>query len=97
MMIVFREARSGKGPKQVTDGEGNVVCQCEVPKVWVPVLSKEDIDHARTYLARLIAPLVRDRFVHSFEYDELKRQHKYELAKAGMNARLDMMRQRISE
>jgi len=97
MMIAFREARSGKGPKQVTDGEGNVVCQCEVPKVWVPALSKEDIDHARTYLARLIATLVRDRFVHSFEYDELKRQHKYELVKADMNARLDMVRQRISE
>ena len=92
MMIAFREARSGKGPKQVTDREGNVVCQCEVPRVSVPALSKEDIDQARTYLARLIAPSVRDQFVHSYEYEDLKRKHRYELLSTNMNTRFETLR-----
>ncbi len=66
-------ARSGKKTKQVVDSEGKVLCQCPVPVLHIPL---EDcgvaMDKARERLAKYLVPLVSDKFVPKFEYEQAK-------------------------
>jgi len=68
-----RMARLGKKPKQAVDSEGNVICQCHVPVTHIPL---EDcgaaMDKARERLAKYLVPLVGDKFIPKFEYEQKK-------------------------
>jgi hypothetical protein len=68
-----RMARLDKKPKKAIDKEGNVICQCQVPVLHIPL---EDcgaaMDKARERLAKYLVPLVGDKFIPKFEYEQKK-------------------------
>jgi hypothetical protein len=73
IMNGIRLARLGKKPKQVLDAAGNVICDCHVPRPYTPV--KEygvAMKEARERLAKYLVPLVEDKFVPRFEYEQAK-------------------------
>lgn len=73
LMIYLRQQRLGVGPQQVKDANGNVVCACKVPQLYVNVDEYEiNRDEARRRLALYLVPLVKDKFVPRFEYDLTK-------------------------
>lgn len=76
MMIALRQKRLGIEPKQVTDTNGQIVCQCQTPRITIDFKSRDvDIDHARKALAHYLAPLVKDKFVTKFEYNQAEVQY----------------------
>jgi len=88
LMIGLRQKRLGIEPKQVTDQNGKVVCQCQVPRMYGTItMCESDIDKARENLAYLLAPLVKDKFISKFDYRMREVQHKIEIADAILNER----------
>jgi hypothetical protein len=91
LMISIRQVRLGRGPNQVTDAEGKVICQCEVPIIYWDFDQdkyKADPDSARQFLADLILPLVEDRFVPKSVYKTLERTKNIEMM-------MDLVKQRV--
>jgi len=75
LMIAIRRKRLGRDPNKVKDANGKIICQCEVPVIWFDLNRDkypEDLDGARQFLADLIFPLVKDRFVPKSEYETLQ-------------------------
>jgi transcriptional regulator with XRE-family HTH domain len=90
LMISIRQVRLGRGPNRVTDGQGKVICQCEVPIIYFDLdrdKYKADPDGARQFLADLIFPLVKDRFVPKSVYETLQQMKNVEMM-------MDMLKQR---
>ena len=88
LMIGLRQKRLGIEPKQVTDQNGKVVCECQVPRMYGTItMCESDIDKARENLAYLLAPLVKDKFISKFDYRMREVQHKIEIADAILNER----------
>jgi len=82
LMISIRQARVGHGPNQVRDANGEIICQCEVPVIWFDLdrdKYKLDLDSARQFLADLILPLVKDRFVPKSVYESLAQTKNLEM------------------
>jgi len=78
MMVMLKQKRLGIGTEQVTDANGTVVCQCQLPCITTDFEEHEiDIDHARGTFAYFLSPLVRDKFVSRFEYDLAKMERDY--------------------
>lgn len=76
LMISIRQVRLGRGPNQVKDAKGKVICECEVPVIYFDLDQdkyKAEPDSARQFLADLLFPLVKDRFVPKFVYETLER------------------------
>lgn len=47
-MIGLRQKRLGVGPKQVLDHDGNIVCECQVPRMYGDIrVDESDIDKVR--------------------------------------------------
>ena len=68
-----RMARLGQKPKQAVDAEGNVICECHVPLPYTPFSDYGvAMDEAREKLAKYLVPLVSDKFVPRFEYEQAK-------------------------
>jgi hypothetical protein len=91
LMISIKQVRLGRGPNQVTDAEGKVICQCEVPIIYWDFDQdkyKADPDSARQFLADLILPLVEDRFVPKSVYKTLERTKNIEMM-------MDLVKQRV--
>ena len=88
LMIGLRQKRLGIGPNQVTDRNGKVVCECQVPRMYGTLtMCESDIDKARESFAYLLAPLVKDKFISRFDYQMKEVQHKIEIADAILNER----------
>jgi hypothetical protein len=67
------QVRHGRGPFQVQDDKGKVICACEIPAIYFDLdgsQHKYDLDYARQFLAALIMPLVQDKFVPKSEYEK---------------------------
>jgi hypothetical protein len=83
LMISVRQTRLGRSPNRVTDTQGKIICQCEVPVIYVDLDRDKynvDLDGARQFLADLIFPLVKDRFVPKSIYETLERIKNVEMA-----------------
>jgi len=73
IMNGIRLVRLGKKPKQAFDAEGKVICECHVPMPYTPVKEYSiAVKEARQRLARYLVPLVEDKFVPRFEYEQAK-------------------------
>jgi hypothetical protein len=73
LMVGIRQVRLGRGPKKILDAKGNVLCECRVPLPYTPL--KEygvAMNEAREKLAQYLVPLVEDKFVPRFEYEQAK-------------------------
>jgi len=89
MMIALRQKRLGIGPKQVTDANGQIVCQCQIPSITIDFESHDvEINRAREAFAHYLAPLVRDKFVTRFEFDLAEMNHKKSKEIAAIEATL---------
>ena len=76
MMIMLRQQRLGIIPKQVIDGDGTVVCQCQVPRIsYYPRYEGVTLDNIRTELAEHLVPLLKDKFVSKFQFDMAVMNH----------------------
>jgi hypothetical protein len=74
--------RLGRGPNRVTDANGKVICECEVPIIFLDSDQdkyKADPNSARQFLADLLLPLVKDRFVPKSVYETLERMKNVEM------------------
>ncbi len=83
LMIGLRQKRLGIEPKQVKDANGNVICECQVPRTSRTVrLPEKTIDNIRADFAQMLSPLVKDRFVLRHDYDMavMKYEHDKKLA-----------------
>lgn len=70
LLITLRQRRLGITPDKVTDKNGNVICECIVPKLYDYFnIDEVNTDHAREVFAYYLTPLVRDKFVTRFEFD----------------------------
>jgi chromosome segregation ATPase len=70
LLITLRQRRLGITPGKVTDKNGNVICECIVPKLYDYFnIDEVNTDHAREVFAYYLTPLVRDKFVTRFEFD----------------------------
>jgi transposase len=68
-----RVARLGKMPKKAVDKEGNLICQCQVPVPHIPLDDcQATMNGARERLAEYLVPLVGDKFIPKFEYEQAK-------------------------
>jgi hypothetical protein len=82
LMMSIRQTRLGRGPNQVKDANGKIICQCEVPVIPFDLdrdKYKSDLDGARQFLADLILPLVKDRFVPKSIYETLEQMKNVEM------------------
>jgi len=82
LMMSIRLARLGRGPNQVKDAKGKVICECEVPVIYFDLdqdKHKVDIDSARQFLADLVFPLVKDKFVPISLYDSATNMEKFKM------------------
>lgn len=82
LMMSIRQVRLGHGPNQVKDANGKIICECEVPVIYFDFDQdkyKADPDSARQFLADLIIPLVKDRFVPKSVYETLERMKNFEM------------------
>jgi len=76
LMIALRQNRLGIEPKQVTDANGNVICECQIPRLYGSIKMQEaDIDNVRVAFAHFLTPLVKDKFVSRFDYDMAEIRH----------------------
>ena len=88
LMIGLRQKRLGVGPKQVKDFNGNVVCECQVPRIYGYIrMNESDIDEVREKFARLLTPLVEDKFISRFDYKMAEMRHKVEIVEAILQER----------
>ena len=70
LLLALRQVRLGVEPMRMVDAEGNVVCQCPVPRQYIPFNQYGvTIDKAKEKLALYLVPLVKDKFVPKFEYE----------------------------
>jgi len=77
MMITLRQQRLGIEPKKVTDIDGTVICQCQVPHIsYYPRYEGVKMDDIRTDLAEHLIPLLKDKFVSKFQYDMAETNHR---------------------
>lgn len=96
VMITLRQNRLGIKPSRVTDASGNVICECQVPKMYSGFdAEKVDIDHTREVFALCLAPLVKDRFVPRFDYDLAQFEHEVSEKLASVQATLEERRRHI--
>jgi len=90
IMIALRQNRLGIKPNRVIDANGNVICECQVPKVYSNFdTDKVDTDHAREAFAYLLSPLVKDKFVSRHDYEMAEFRHEYSQKTAVMEAILE--------
>jgi len=83
LMLGLRQQRLGIGPKQVRDRDGNVVCECQVPRMHGTIrMDQSDIDAVRETFAYVLAPLVKDKFISKSDYQTIKIKHAIEVADA---------------
>lgn len=76
LMIALRQNRLGIEPKRIMDANGNVICKCQIPRLYGSVKIKEaDIDNVRVAFAHFLTPLVKDKFVSRFDYDMAEIKH----------------------
>ncbi len=69
IMIALRRLRSGKDGIIVKDDQGKILCQCEIPYLFTLFPGDEiNIDFARGMLANYLLPLVKDQYVHKYDY-----------------------------
>ena len=88
LMVGLRQKRLSIGPKQVKDHNGNVVCECQVPRIYGNIsMDESDIDEVREKLAHLLAPLVKDKFISKSDYETIKITHAIEIADAILQER----------
>lgn len=93
MMISVRQSRLGISPKQVTDSNGNIVCECQLPTITSTFnLSEITIDNLRVELAHMLTPLVMDKFVSRFDYDIAKTKHIMDKGMAVLNAKIEVIK-----
>lgn len=70
LMIAIRRTRLGITPKCIRDMRGNIVCECEIPKIYTHFSENElNIDVVRSLFAVDLVPLLRDKFVHKLEHE----------------------------
>lgn len=88
LMIRLRQKRLGIGPKQVKDRDGNVVCECQVPRMYGTIrMDQSDIDVVRGKFAHLLTPLVKDKFISKFDHEMAELRHKTEVVDAILQER----------
>ena len=88
LMISLRRKRLGIEPKRVTGANGEVICECLIPKIYGNIkVSDSDIDGIRGVFARLLTPMVKDKFISRFDYDMAELKHKREVLQAVMEER----------
>ena len=88
LMIGLRQKRLGIGPKQITDNNGKVVCECQVPRIYGDIrMDESNIDEVRAKFAHLLTPLVKDKFISKFDYDLRETEHKIEICDAILQER----------
>jgi len=90
LMIGLRQKRLGIEPKRVVDPNGNVVCECQVPRIHHDIkVGESDIDEARGVFAHLLTPLVKDKFISKFDYKMAEIKHETSQAIAVTEAILE--------
>ncbi len=90
MMIALRQNRLGVEPKQVTDANGKVICQCQVPRISTDLKAHEiDVNYVMETFALLISPLVKDKMVSRSEYDLAEKGYELSEKMAVPQATLD--------
>jgi len=83
LMIGLRQKRLGIGPKQITDSNGKVICECQVPTLHGDIrIDEPDVDEVRAKFAHLLTPLVKDEFISRFDYDTREMSHKLDILQA---------------
>jgi len=83
LMITLRQKRLGIEPKRVTGANGQVICECLIPKIYGNIkVSDSDIDGIRGVLAHVLTPMVKDKFISRFDYDMAELRHKTEVLSA---------------
>ena len=88
LLITLRQQRLGIEPRRVTGANGEVVCECLMPKIYGNIkVSDSDIDGIRATFAHLLTPMVKDKFISRFEYDMAESKHKGEILLAIMEER----------
>lgn len=88
LFVVLRQERLGIEPNRVTDTNGEVICECLIPKIYGNIKgSDSDIDSIRETFARLLTPLVKDKFISRFEYDMAESRHKKDVLLAILEER----------
>lgn len=90
LLIALRQRRLGITPGKVTDKNGNVICECIVPKLYDYFnIDEVNTDHAREVFAYYLTPLVRDKFVTRFEFDLAMTKKELSQEIAIMNATIE--------
>ena len=88
LLIALRQKWLGVEPEPVTGVNGEMVCECLVPKIYGSIRTSEiDIDNVRTDFAQRLAPMVKDKFISRFEYDMAESRHKTEIVLATLEER----------
>ncbi len=76
LMIALRQNRLGIEPKRAADANGDIICACQVPKIYGRIrLSEKDIDNVRMEFAHRLTPMVKDKFISRFDYDMAQIKH----------------------
>ena len=88
LMIALRQKRLGIEPKRVSGANGEVICECLIPKIYGNIkVSDSDIDGIRGVFARVLTPMVKDKFISRFDYDIAELKHKGEVLQAVLEER----------
>jgi len=88
LMVGLRQKRLGIEPKRVTGANGEVICECLIPKIYGNIkVSDSDIDGIRGVFAHLLTPMVKDKFISRFDYDMAELKHKTEMLQAVIEER----------
>jgi len=83
LMISLRQKRLGIEPKRVTGANGEVICECLIPKIYGNIkVSDSDIDDIRGVFAHLLTPMVKDKFISRHDYDMAEMRHEISETKA---------------
>ena len=76
MFVVLRQKRAGIEPKRVTDADGNLICECSLPRPFNVLAShKVNTEYAGGEFAHLLTPMVKDQFVSRWDYDVAEFNH----------------------
>ncbi len=90
LMIGLRQKWLGIEPKQVLDKDGNILCKCDVPRMYGTTdLPDAAIIYARSTFAQLLTPLVKDQFVSRRDYDMAELMHETSKTTAVAQAIID--------
>jgi len=88
LLIALRQERLGIEPKRVTGANGEVICECLIPKIYGNIkVSDSNIDSIREKFAHLLTPLVKDKFISRFDYDMAELKHETEVLNAILKER----------